>query len=111
VLAADERAVEARYARIGCARSPRKLALALTIEDSWMATRSSFGVCEVCGTRSGKAAMAARLRKCLPRAGATAVSEGLLIRAQATGAPMFRLDCAVKMDAKLNDLDRLFRCA
>jgi hypothetical protein len=52
--------------------------------------------------------MAAHLHKCLPRTSGV-VSEMLLIRAQATGAPMFWLDCAVAPEAKLKDLDQLLR--
>lgn len=70
---------------------------------------SSFGICEVCGKRSGKAAMAAHLRKCLPHAGDSATVTGLLIRVQATGAPMYWMDCAVRVDAKLKQLDALLR--
>jgi hypothetical protein len=52
--------------------------------------------------------MGTHLRKCLP--GTSDVhSEVLLIRAQAPGAPMFWLDCAVAPNAKLKDLDRVFR--
>lgn len=74
-----------------------------------MATQSSFGICEVCGTRSGNAAMAAHLRKCLPRAGDDATVDALLIRVQATGAPMFWMDCAVRVNANLKHLDTLLR--
>ncbi len=74
-----------------------------------MSTRSSFGLCQICGARSGKAAMAGHLRRCLPAATGTGGSEALLVRAQAAGAPTFWLDCAVKTDAKLKDLDRLLR--
>ena len=74
-----------------------------------MVRQSSFGICEVCGTRSGKASMAAHLRKCLPDAGAGATVDGFLIRVQATGAPMYWMDCAVRVDAKLKQLDSLLR--
>lgn len=74
-----------------------------------MARQSSFGICEVCGTRSSKAAMAAHLRKCLPRAGDGARVDGLLIRIQAMGAPMYWMDCAARVDARLKQLDALLR--
>lgn len=74
-----------------------------------MVRQSSFGVCQMCGTRSGKAAMAAHLRKCLPRAGDGAAVDGLVIRIQAMGAPMYWMDCAVRVDAKLKQLDALLR--
>ncbi len=74
-----------------------------------MVRQSSFGICEVCGTRIGKASMAAHLRKCLPRAGDGATVDGLLIRVQATGAPMYWMDCAVRVDANLKHLDTLLR--
>jgi len=53
--------------------------------------------------------MAAHLRKCLPAATGPGICESLLIRAEAAGAPMFWLDCAVRTDAKLKDLDKLLR--
>ena len=53
--------------------------------------------------------MAAHLRKCLPHAHAGATAAGLLIRVQATGAPMYWMDCAVRVDAKLQQLDSLLR--
>lgn len=74
-----------------------------------MVRQSLFGICEVCGTRSGKAAMAGHLRKCLLRAGDVATVDALLIRVQATGAPMYWLDCAVRVDANLKHLDTLLR--
>ena len=74
-----------------------------------MTRQSSFGTCQVCGTRSSKAAMTAHLRKCLPRAGDGATVDGLLIRIEAMGAPMYWMDCAVRCDAKLKQLDRLLR--
>lgn len=51
--------------------------------------------------------MVGHLRKCLPVASDAGVSKALLVRAQATRAPAFWLDCAVKTDAKMKDLDRL----
>ena len=74
-----------------------------------MGRQSSFGICEVCGTRTGKAAMAAHLRKCLQHSDEGAAVDGLLIRVQALGAPMYWLDCAARCDAKLKQLDRLLR--
>lgn len=77
-----------------------------------MTRRSSFGVCELCGTRKGKAAMVAHLRKCvaewLPGRG-TPSSQVLLLRAQASGAPMYWLDLAAAPGAKLQDVDELLR--
>jgi hypothetical protein len=74
-----------------------------------MVRQRSFGICQACGARSSKAAMAAHLRKCLPRAGDGATVDGLLIRIQAMGAPMYWMDCAVRVDAKLEQLDALLR--
>jgi len=78
-----------------------------------MAKRGSFGICQLCGARKGKAAMVAHIKSCLvtqPGAGASAGSEGLLlVRAQASDAPMFWLDLAVKQEAKLKDVDRFLR--
>jgi len=52
--------------------------------------------------------MGAHLRRCL-HGSSGANSEVLLIRAQAPGAPIFWMDCAVAPDAKLKDLDQLLR--
>lgn len=76
-----------------------------------MAKRNSFGLCELCGTRVGKIAMAAHLRKCLQGTAGGSSSRVLLLRAQAAGAPMFWLDIAGRPDAKLKALDGLFRRA
>lgn len=74
-----------------------------------MARQSSFGVCEACGARSGKAAMAAHLRKCLPLEDDDAKVDGFLIRVEAAGAPMYWLDIAARAGAKLKHLDALLR--
>jgi len=74
-----------------------------------MQKATSYGVCGVCGTRTGKSAMAAHLRKCLAGAPADRLSAGLLLRVQAPGAPMFWLDCAAHPEAKLKELDQLLR--
>lgn len=74
-----------------------------------MTTQRSFGICEVCRARSAKGAMAAHLRKCLPRAGDGATVDGLLIRVQATGAPVYWMDCVVRIDATLRHLDSFLR--
>ena len=46
---------------------------------------------------------------CQPAAKVRAVSKVLLLRAQARGTSVFWVDVAMKREAKLNDLDRLFR--
>ena len=74
-----------------------------------MARQSSFGICEICATRSGKSAMAAHLRKCLPREGGVPTVEALLIRVQAPGTPLYWMDCAARVDANLKHLDTLLR--
>jgi hypothetical protein len=74
-----------------------------------MATRTSYGFCEACGSRTSKAAMTAHLRKCLSKEAGKASSEVLLFRVQALGAPMFWLDCAAASGTKLKDLDTLLR--
>lgn len=74
-----------------------------------MARPSSFGNCELCGSRIGKSSMALHLRKCLPREGDVATVEALLIRVQAPGAPMYWMDCAVRIDTNLKQLDTLLR--
>jgi hypothetical protein len=40
--------------------------------------------------------MAAHLRKCLPRVGDGATVDGLLIRIEAMGAPMYWMDCVAR---------------
>lgn len=74
-----------------------------------MRTRTSYGVCDACGSRTSKAAMGAHLRKCLATKPGEASSEALLFRAQPPGAPMFWLDCAATPEAKLKDLDNVLR--
>jgi hypothetical protein len=74
-----------------------------------VAKRSSFGICELCEARVGKAAMGPHLRKCLAATNGGARSRVLLLRAQPAGAPMFWLDIAARPDAKLKDLDGLLR--
>ncbi len=56
--------------------------------------RSSFGVCEVCGTRCGKAAMTAHLRKCLGQAGDADDSSALSFGRRLSTPTTFWLDCA-----------------
>ena len=78
-----------------------------------MAKHSSFGVCQSCGARKGKAAMFAHLQDCLP-AQVSAASIGgpealLILRAEARGLPTFWLDMAVKREGKLKDVDRFLR--
>lgn len=74
-----------------------------------MARHSSFGICELCGARVGKAAMGPHLRKCLEGTSGGARSRVLVLRAQPAGAPMYWLDIAAGPDAKLKDLDALLR--
>src|SRR6266436_4883790 len=76
-----------------------------------MAKQGSFGVCQSCGDRKGKAAMFGHLQDCLStRISASGGPEALLlVRAEARGLPTFWLDIAVKRDAKLKDLDRFLR--
>lgn len=74
-----------------------------------MATRTSYGVCQVCGSRTSKAAMTAHLRRCLSTEAGADSSQALLFRVQAAGSPMFWLDCAAPPGTKLKDLDNLLR--
>ena len=74
-----------------------------------MARISSYGKCELCGSRVGKAAMKGHLAKCLADHGGQAASPALLIRVQAAGDPMYWLDLAVKPEATLKDVDTLLR--
>ena len=74
-----------------------------------MAKGSSFGICELCGTRVGKVAMRSHVRKCLQGTAGGSLSQALILRAQAAGTPMFWLDIAAKPAAKLEALDGLLR--
>jgi hypothetical protein len=78
-----------------------------------MAKQGSFGVCQLCGARKGKAAMFAHLQDCLPTQVSAGSSGGsgalLLLRAEARGLPTFWLDVAVKREGKLKDVDRFLR--
>jgi hypothetical protein len=78
-----------------------------------MAKKSSFGICQACGARKGKAAMFAHLRDCMPAqvgAGSSRVPDPLLLlRAEARSFPTFWLDVAVKQEGKLKDIDRFLR--
>src|SRR5665213_4136492 len=78
-----------------------------------MAKQGSFGICQSCGARKGKTAMPTHLQECLPvQVGARSCNEPetlALVRAQASDAPAFWLDMAVKPQAKLKDLDRFLR--
>ena len=69
----------------------------------------SFGICEECGTRVGKAAMRTHLRKCLPVTSGAARATSVLVRAQARGESIFWLDVAGSSDATLKSLDGLLR--
>src|SRR5258708_6480513 len=83
--------------------------LCLRGEGIGVTKRSSFGVCERCGTRVGKVAMGPHVRKCLRGTSASFPAQVLILRAQAAGAPMFWLDIAAQPDAKLKALDGLMR--
>jgi hypothetical protein len=74
-----------------------------------MSGQSSFGVCDLCGARVGKAAMGRHVRKCLEGTSGGVHSRVLLVRAQAAGAPMYWLDIAASPDVKLKALDGLLR--
>jgi hypothetical protein len=78
-----------------------------------MAKQGSFGICQLCGARKGKAAMFAHVQDCLPTQVSGGPSGGpealLLLRAEARGLPTFWLDMAVKHEGKLKDVDRFLR--
>lgn len=74
-----------------------------------MARQGTSGICELCGTRAGKAAMAPHVRKCLEGAAGGPRSRVLLLRAQPVGAKMFWLDIAARRELKLTALDGLLR--
>lgn len=74
-----------------------------------MAKPGSFGICELCGTRVGKAAMGQHLKKCLGGTGSSARSPLLLLRAQPACKAIYWLDIAARPEAKLKNLDDLLR--
>ena len=75
-----------------------------------MAGPSSFGVCESCGSRKGKAAMAAHLKQCLPSGiGSSPRVPVMLLRVHQAGSPVFWLQVAAAMDARLGQIDDLLR--
>ncbi len=77
-----------------------------------MSKRSSYGNCQLCGERKGKAAMLTHVKKCLlSRKPATgkAVDDVLLLRAEQSGDPLFWLHIAAKPAARLKDLDWFLR--
>src|SRR2546426_12384256 len=77
---------------------------------SSMAGQSSFGVCESCGARKGKAAMAAHLKQCLPASIRSSPRVPvMLLRVQQAGSSVFWLQVAAAMDARLRQIDNLLR--
>lgn len=74
-----------------------------------MAGDGSYGICEECDTRVGKAAMRTHLRKCLLGSSGAARTPTVLVRVQARGEPMFWLDVAGSPEATLKALDGLLR--
>jgi hypothetical protein len=74
-----------------------------------MAAQSSFGVCESCGARKGKAAIATHLKQCLPTAAGKRCGPVMLLRVQPAGAPVFWLHVAAGMNARLGEVDDLLR--
>src|SRR5207247_9596633 len=75
-----------------------------------MAGPSSFGVCESCGSRKGKAAMAAHLKQCLPSGiGSSPRVPVMLLRVHQARSPVFWLQVAASMDARLVKIDDLLR--
>lgn len=75
-----------------------------------MTRQSSFGICDLCGARKGKAAMMAHLRQCLPSAanGRPPVPV-VLLRVQSGGVPVFWLNVAAGREARLGEIDDLLR--
>lgn len=74
-----------------------------------MAKQTSFGNCELCGERVGKAAMARHLVKCLDANRDGVRGRVVLLRAYQAGSPIYWLHVAARREAKLADLDRLLR--
>lgn len=72
---------------------------------------SSFGICELCGERTPKAAMARHLASCAPnhdsRSGAP--SQLFRLRVEGKDAPTFWIDLEITGDSPLRRLDDLLR--
>ena len=78
-----------------------------------MPKAGSFGTCKVCGTRKGKSAMVAHVKKCIAsksRPGQNVTQEPMLIlRAQGKVSPLYWLIIGVKPGAQLKHLDKFLR--
>jgi hypothetical protein len=71
----------------------------------------SVGICELCGERTSKAAMARHLASCAPSHDSRSGSpvELFQLRVEGKGAPMFWIDLEIKGDSPLRRLDELLR--
>lgn len=75
-----------------------------------MAKQSSFGFCELCGARKGKAAMVRHLTQCLvSTANRGKSAPSMLLRVQPEPRSVFWLDVAAPFDLRLADLDDVLR--
>ncbi len=75
-----------------------------------MKSQSLFGVCGLCGGRKTKNTMTVHLKQCLPNAtnGSPRIPS-MLLRVQASYAPMYWMYVTAGFDAKLGHLDDLLR--
>jgi hypothetical protein len=74
-----------------------------------MAKEGSFGICESCGVRKGKAAMVRHLKECLAASGNKESRPVMVLRVSQGSGSIFWLDVAAPFDARLGQLDDLLR--
>ena len=75
-----------------------------------MANENSFGICELCGVRKGKAAMMKHVKECLAAIGnKDKLGSVMVLRVSQGSRSIFWLDVAAPVDAKLEQLDDLLR--
>lgn len=72
---------------------------------------SSFGICELCGERTSRAAMAGHLASCGPNHDSRrgTASQLFHLRVEGKDAPMFWIDLEIKGESPLRRLDDLLR--
>ncbi|MCJ7700389.1 MAG: plasmid pRiA4b ORF-3 family protein [Anaerolineales bacterium] len=76
-----------------------------------MATKQSYGFCEICGHRTTKGHMLTHLQKCLGNQAEMKgdLSQLVQLRIEVVYLPMYWLDIEMKADATLMDLDNFLR--
>lgn len=76
-----------------------------------MARETSYGVCELCGKRSSKAAITRHLQACAAQHEKSGKGVPLFhLRVEGRHEPYYWLDIEIKAAARLSDLDQFLRC-